>query len=221
MSNLLKDRLRPAKSLAAVWAALAITAIAPVAVSAQTTLTAVMEAPLRSLDPVITTSYIVRNYGYMVYDTLLAEDAQGQVKPQMLEGWKVSEDGQTYTMTLRENLRWHDGSPVTAEDAVESIKRWIQLDKMGQIMTEFLTKMEVMDDRSFCDAVLFPDRYCAARHGQAQFLALVCHAQGCGTHAGQSGDYFYGGFGTIPICGEGISPRCAGCVREKPGLRAS
>ena len=37
MSNLLKDRLRPAKSLAAVWAALAVTAIAPVAVSAQTT----------------------------------------------------------------------------------------------------------------------------------------------------------------------------------------
>ena len=43
MSNLLKDRLRPAKTLTAVWAALAITAIAPVAVSAQTTLTAVME----------------------------------------------------------------------------------------------------------------------------------------------------------------------------------
>ncbi len=172
MSNLLKDRLRPAKSLAAVWAALAATAIAPVAVSAQTTLTAVMEAPLRSLDPVITTSYIVRNYGYMVYDTLLAEDAQGQVQPQMLEGWKVSEDGQTYTMTLRENLRWHDGSPVRAEDAVESIKRWIQLDKMGQIMTEFLTKMDVVDERSFVMQFSLPTDIALRAMGKPSSLPL-------------------------------------------------
>src|SRR5690606_19159641 len=156
MSNLLKDRLRPAKSLAAVWAALAITAIAPVAVSAQTTLTAVMEAPLRSLDPVITTSYIVRNYGYMVYDTLLAEDAKGEYQPQMLEGWKVSEDGKTYTLTLRDGLSWHDGSPVQAEDAVQSIKRWIQLDKMGQIMSEFMVELRVINDKSFAMEFTFP-----------------------------------------------------------------
>lgn len=116
---------------------------------AETTLTAVMEAPLRSLDPVITTSYIVRNYGYMVYDTLLAEDADGEIRPQMLEGWQVSEDGRTYTFTLREGLAWHDGNPVVAEDAVASINRWIQLDKMGQILAEFVVGIAVVDDRSF------------------------------------------------------------------------
>ncbi|NGM87966.1 ABC transporter substrate-binding protein [Parapusillimonas sp. SGNA-6] len=124
-------------------------AVLPSAVSAETTLTAVMEAPLRSLDPVITTSYIVRNYGYMVYDTLLAMDEKGAIQPQMLEGWKVSDDGKSYTFTLRQGLKWHDGKPVRAADAVQSIKRWMQLDKMGQIMAGFLTGMEVMDDLRF------------------------------------------------------------------------
>lgn len=115
---------------------------------AQTTLTAVMEAPLRSVDPIITTSYIVRNYGYMVYDTLLAENEKGEVQPQMAEGWTVEDDGKTYVLTLREGLKWHDGKPVTSADAVQSLKRWIQLDKMGQIMSEFLEGIEARDERT-------------------------------------------------------------------------
>ncbi len=116
---------------------------------AETTMTAVMEAPLRSLDPVITTSYIVRNYGYMVYDTLLAVDAEGNVRPQMLEGWETSTDGKTYTFTLRDGLTWHEGGAVTAADAVASIKRWIQLDKMGQVLSQFVTDIRAIDDASF------------------------------------------------------------------------
>ena len=47
-----------------------------------------------------------------------------QVKPQMLEGWKVSDDKLTYTFTLRDGLKFHDGQPVTAEDCVASLNRW-------------------------------------------------------------------------------------------------
>ncbi len=49
------------------------------------TITAVMHSDLRVLDPVITTAYIVRDHGYMVYDTLLATDANFKVQPQMAE----------------------------------------------------------------------------------------------------------------------------------------
>ena len=56
----------------------------------QTTLKAVMHSDLKILDPIWTTAYIVRNHGYMVYDTLLAVDEKLDVKPQMLDGWKVS-----------------------------------------------------------------------------------------------------------------------------------
>lgn len=115
---------------------------------AETTINAVMHAPLRALDPVISTAYILRNYGYMVYDTLLARDADGNIKPQMAD-WKVSDDGKTYTITLRDGLKWHDGTPVTAEDCIASLKRWSQADKLGQIMMTLVTEIKTVDAKSF------------------------------------------------------------------------
>jgi len=87
------------------------------------TITAVMHSDLRIIDPGFTTAYITRDHGYMVFDTLLATDANFKIQPQMAD-WKVSDDKLTYTFTLRDGLKWHDGAPVTAEDCVASLKRW-------------------------------------------------------------------------------------------------
>src|SRR3981189_2446361 len=95
------------------------------------TITAVMHSDLRITDPIITTAYITRDHGYMVYDTLLATDSNFKIQPQMAD-WKVSDDKLTYTFTLRDGLKWHDGAPVTAEDCVASLQRWGKSDGMGQ-----------------------------------------------------------------------------------------
>lgn len=116
---------------------------------AETTITAVMQAPLRSLDPVITTAYVIRNYGYMIYDTLLSVDADGNIQPQMLEKWDVSDDGKTYTFTLRDGLQWHDGGAVTTDDCIASIKRWATQDKMGQVMMDLTESIDKVDDKTF------------------------------------------------------------------------
>src|SRR5262247_176123 len=87
---------------------------------AETTLKVVMHSDLKIVDPIWTTAYITRNHGYMIYDTLLATDAKGEVQPQMLQKYDVSKDKLTYTMMLRDGLLWHDGQPVTAEDCVAS-----------------------------------------------------------------------------------------------------
>src|ERR1700709_1845936 len=120
------------KLLAAVAVSAAFLGTAPVA-QAQT-VTAVMESSLRVLDPIITTAHITRDFGYMIFDTVLALDADGKVQPEMAEKWTVSPDGKTYTFTLRPGLKWHDGTKVTAADCIESIKRWAQQDKLGQLM---------------------------------------------------------------------------------------
>ncbi|MEI4473801.1 ABC transporter substrate-binding protein [Frigidibacter sp. MR17.24] len=112
------------------------------------TITAVMHAPLRAVDVQISTAYILRNYGYMVYDTLLARNASGEVKPQMAD-WTVSDDGKTYTFTLRDGLKFHDGKPVTTADAIASIKRWAQVDKTGQVMMTLTSEIAAVDDKSF------------------------------------------------------------------------
>lgn len=118
------------------------------AVQAQT-VNAVMHASLRALDPNITTAYIVRNYAYMVYDTLLALDADNKVQPQMVDSWTVSPDGKAYTFKLRDGLLWHDNTPVTAEDCIASLKRWSGQDKLGQMMNTMLDQMTVVDAKTF------------------------------------------------------------------------
>jgi peptide/nickel transport system substrate-binding protein len=111
------------------------------------TITAVMHSDLRVIDPGITTAYITRDHGYMVYDTLLAEDANFKIQPQMAD-WKVSDDKLTYTFTLRDGLKWHDGTPVTAEDCVASLKRWGRNDGMGQKLMDFTASIEATDART-------------------------------------------------------------------------
>ena len=105
---------------------------------AETVLKVVMHSDLKIVDPIWTTAYIVRNHGYMIYDTLFAMDAKGEIKPQMVGKYDISADKLTYTMTLRDGLLWHDGKPVTAEDCVASIKRWAQKDTMGQKLMTFV-----------------------------------------------------------------------------------
>jgi peptide/nickel transport system substrate-binding protein len=126
--------------------ALAAALVAPSLADAKT-ITAVMHSDLRVIDPGITTAYITRDHGYMVYDTLLAEDANFKIQPQMAE-WKVSEDKLTYTFTLRDGLKWHDGAPVTAEDCVASLKRWGKNDGMGQKLMDFTASLEATDART-------------------------------------------------------------------------
>src|SRR5205823_11217558 len=111
------------------------------------TITAVMHSDLRVIDPVITTAYISRDHGYMVYDTLLATDSSFKIQPQMAD-WKVSDDKLTYTFTLRDGLKWHDGAPVTAEDCVASLQRWGKRDGMGQKLMNFTASIEATDAKT-------------------------------------------------------------------------
>ena len=116
---------------------------------AQTTLRVVKHSDLKIVDPIWTTAYITRDHGYMIYDTLFATDASGQIKPQMIDKYDLSADKLTWTMTLRDGLLWHDGTPVTAEDCVASIRRWGAKDATGQKMMSFVKDMPVVDAKTF------------------------------------------------------------------------
>jgi peptide/nickel transport system substrate-binding protein len=134
------------RTIAAALSALALS-FAPQAMAAGKTITAVMHSDLRIIDPGITTAYITRDHGYMVYDTLLATDSHFKIRPQMAD-WKVSDDKLTYTFTLRDGLKWHDGTPVTAEDCVASLKRWGKNDGMGQKLMDFTASIEATDAKT-------------------------------------------------------------------------
>jgi peptide/nickel transport system substrate-binding protein/oligopeptide transport system substrate-binding protein len=78
---------------------------------------------LDSLDPAQAgeqQSIIVMN---LVFGGLLRLDADLRVQPDAASRWDVSADGKTYTFHLRKELKFGDGSPVTAQDFVYSINR--------------------------------------------------------------------------------------------------
>ncbi len=126
---------------------LVATALACPTLSQAKTIRAVMHSDLRALDPIVSSAYITRDHGYMVYDTLVAMDSSFTIRPQMAD-WKVSDDRLTYTFTLRDGLKWHDGTPVTAEDCVASLKRWAAVDGMGQKLMDFTASLEATDART-------------------------------------------------------------------------
>ena len=133
---------------AALCAALPLILALPAGALAQSTLRVVMHSDLKIVDPIWTTAYITRDHGYMVYDTLFATDANSQVKPQMIDKYDLSADKLTWTMTLRDGLLWHDGTPVTAEDCVASIKRWGAKDATGQKLMTFVKDLQVVDAKT-------------------------------------------------------------------------
>jgi len=129
-------------------ALLAMLAAAPFA-AAQTTLRVVMHADLKVFDPVWSGAYIVRNHGYMVYDTLFSIDEKFEAKPQMVDSWTTSDDGLVWTFKLRDGLQFHDGAPVTSEDVIASLKRWAARDSMGAKLNLVLKEYKAVDPRTF------------------------------------------------------------------------
>jgi peptide/nickel transport system substrate-binding protein len=117
--------------------------------ASQATLRVVPHADLTVLDPTVSSATITADHSYMVYDTLFALDDKLQPKPQMVESWSVSDDKLVYRFVLRDGLLFHDGTAVTADDCVASIKRWAVRDGTGQLMTKVLKEYKVVDRKTF------------------------------------------------------------------------
>ncbi|MEM7693342.1 MAG: ABC transporter substrate-binding protein [Pseudomonadota bacterium] len=61
-----------------------------------------------------------------IYESLLKYDTDLNPIPSLAESWTVSDDGLTYTFTLKEGVTWHDGAPFTAADVVFSVDEFLR-----------------------------------------------------------------------------------------------
>lgn len=59
-----------------------------------------------------------RDVDRLIFSSLFRFDSRGVPQPDLVESWGVSADGTIYNLTLRPNVRWHDGQPVTAQDVL-------------------------------------------------------------------------------------------------------
>lgn len=76
-----------------------------------------------SLDPHQTVAAGTREVLFNIFEGLVKPNSDGEMIPAVAEKYTLSEDGTTYTFTLREGVKFHNGQTVTAEDVVYSINR--------------------------------------------------------------------------------------------------
>lgn len=133
--------------LKSVLAGAATLAAPPIArAENERTILFIPHADLASLDPVWTTADITRNFTLAVYDTLYGYDAEYLAQPQMVESHKIERDGLQWDLSLRQGLRFHDGSQVLARDCVATIRRWARRYPMGQALLARTDELSAVSD---------------------------------------------------------------------------
>jgi peptide/nickel transport system substrate-binding protein len=85
-----------------------------------------------TLDVMATTADITTDDVLSIYETLFAIDSTGNPQPILATDAKWSDGNLTLTLPLRTNVLFHNGQPMTANDVVASLQRWLRLGQLGQ-----------------------------------------------------------------------------------------
>lgn len=138
------------KRLISTAALVAAMSVGASAVSAQVLELAVADSPA-GLDPHIVTAFTsFQVVNGTVYEALTEVGPDLRIRPALAESWEVSDDGLTYTFTLREGVTFHDGSAMTAEDVVASIER-VKSEAIGSPLASRVAAVEsarAVDERT-------------------------------------------------------------------------
>lgn len=119
-------------SAAAVTALLALPSLP--AAAAPNAITVALPGDFPGLDPSKDTSPLGFNYRLNVFDALTELQRDGKLNPRLAESWTFSPDLTEWTFKLRQNVKFHDGSPFSADDVVFTINR-IKADNTSPVRT--------------------------------------------------------------------------------------
>jgi peptide/nickel transport system substrate-binding protein len=133
------------RSMLAGVAALSAPHLARAAVT--DTLTFAPISDLTGTDPFFNANDITTHHAGLVFETLWGMDETLTPRPQLLEGHVIEADGKTWRLTLRDGPRFHDGTPVRAEDVIASIKSWAAIDVFGRKLMSVTDEMRAAFDR--------------------------------------------------------------------------
>ena len=81
-----------------------------------------LSTPVTTMDPHFHNLTPNNSIAKHIFETLVHQDDQQTLKPGLAESWRALDDT-TWEIKLRKNVRWHDGTPFTAEDVLATLKR--------------------------------------------------------------------------------------------------
>jgi peptide/nickel transport system substrate-binding protein len=111
------------------------------------TLRAAMQTNPPTLDVMTNTANATKQAAIYVFESLVAFDANDEVRPVLAEGWTVSEDELVYTFPLRQGITFHNGQPMRAEDVKASLERFLAVSPRRTSLAA-ISEIEVVDDHT-------------------------------------------------------------------------
>ena len=134
-------------SVIAAAACLGLMLSVSAAAAEKTDLVIAMDADIETLHPSDYSTTIEINILNQVYDKLIYMNPDGaeDPEPRIAESWEISEDGLDYTFHLRDDIKFHDGTPLTAEDVKFSLEMYQNSDYQSANV-DGLDTVEVVDD---------------------------------------------------------------------------
>ncbi|MEM8855442.1 MAG: ABC transporter substrate-binding protein [Pseudomonadota bacterium] len=110
------------------------------------TLIAAADTEPRNLNPAMVASNGVFYVASKVVEPLAEMDYETGLKPLLATAWEGSDDGLSFTVTLREGVTWHDGAPFSSADvAFSAMNVWKPLQNLGRVVFANLASVETPD----------------------------------------------------------------------------
>ena len=120
-----------------------------------------------SLDPHKSVAAGTKEILFNIYEGLVKPDEEGNLNDAVAESHSISEDGKVYTFKLRNGVKFHDGTTVTAEDVKYSIERCAGINGDGTPLVEAFSNVDKVEipDESTIDIYL--------KEADTEFLAYL------------------------------------------------
>ena len=109
------------------------------------TLRVATHAEPQTLDQTWGTQDVIYWISANVMETVYTFNSEGEPVPHLLAGHDISEDGRTHVMHVRQGVRFHDGSEMTATDVAASLGRWMDRNALGREIAERSVSLETTD----------------------------------------------------------------------------
>ena len=112
----------------------------------------VSQGSISTIDPVFSLFYVVNAVASQMYEGLYGWDGNLEAQPRTAESFTTNADGTEYTFTIRDGIKFHDGSDFDSADAIASIKRWRDAGTPAAGIVRRFTDdeaLQVVDDLTF------------------------------------------------------------------------
>jgi peptide/nickel transport system substrate-binding protein len=141
---------QPAAGAAANPTTAPVAPAAPAAAGAsnQNLIIAIDQSDVKTLDPAREFEFAAAFVDLNVYDTLITQKGPDQLSeyvPVLAKEWKISPDGKEYTFTLRDDVKFASGNPLTADDVKFSLMRLKNIKGNPGWMMDPLKEVQVVD----------------------------------------------------------------------------